>query len=354
MPDCDDLPAGVPVPSACRPVRVQVNGQLPVDPPGEIVHDWVRDGWAPFTPVTMTADLDQSFTASVEDGRGTLTGDLAHTGGAAPNRGSLRVAYLRAGTRWRNGEVQSVVWGPVGWNGNNAQQGHLHGVRRIGPDLWEGIMVWSSVVFGGDYRTLHCRAVRFTGSGLSQSGGDAATQDDLAAIDRQARVIGRQRVLGDVVILTFTPSGHLQHLVPGDTVNLSSIPGITGENGRPVVEIDARGRLQSTTTATGDVTFAGVNAGAITPASDQKRYVPHVLATRVRGATPEVATVEVMRWRLEDDKPDWGDPRVLRLDVTPNDVVPEIPAGPGAHGLFGGHFHGQSQGQWGEVRFRRW
>lgn len=320
----------------------------------EVTHVWDRDGWDPFTASTMTEDGDQSFDQTVVNGRGVLTGVEDLIEGPPAVGGSLRVAYLREGTLWTDSEITSVVWSPTGWDGTNAQQGHLHRIREISPGTYEAIMIWTSVVFGGNYRTLHCTAVRWDGTSLPQGGGDAASAADSDYIDRQVRVVGRQRVLSTVAILTFTPPGYLRHLEAGDLVDLADITGgISDETDVAVDDVDDRGRLQCTTVESGDVTFGAVNSGSITPASDQKRWTPQAMSTRVEGGDEDSLTVAIKRWRPEEPEPDWSDARVRHASVATDVDVPELPVGPGLCGLFGGHFYDQSTGSWGDVRFRR-
>ena len=320
---------------------------------GVIAHDWDRDGWAPFQPVVITADGSQQLDLDVDDARGVVTGP-------GPE-GSHRVALLRQGTLWRDAEVRSVVWGPLGdWAGNNAQQGHLHRVRQIGPTLWEGIAVWTSVVFGGDYRYLHVASVRWDGTTLWQSSNDGGAGDrDARWIDRRLQLVSKDRFSAFGLVFTrlgVTPS-HGYGLAAGTTVNIDADDDTYDAAEVPVQGFDVpAGFVQvqygpepaPLTVARGHVTPAGAHS--------QRRWCPFGMATRVRGGTSGAVVVEIKRWRAGwDPEPGWDDPRVMRATVTPDSGgnVPEMALGPGLHGLWAAHFHDGSSGAWGPVTFTR-
>jgi hypothetical protein len=319
---------------------------------GLVEHDWSRDGWEPLTPVVMSADGAQVFEASVVDGRGVVTGTQAGNGG-------LRVAYLRSGTDWRDGEVRSLVYGPTAdWDGSNAQQGHLHRVRQVSSGLWEGIAVWTTVVGGFRYDFLHCNAVRFDGTTLSQgTGAPGFGATDASSFERRVVVNRANRVDAfDVVQFRHCLPTHLYGLADGDLVsvtgmveaslNLSNV-AVSGVN-------RSTGFFQAASATAGDLTDEAAGGTVLHAGVDvNRRYCPFWLATRAVGGTGSSVTVEAKRWRPEDPEPDWGDARVLRGTITPSVGVPALPNGAGLHGLWNAHYHDGSGGAWGDLRFRR-
>jgi hypothetical protein len=325
---------------------------------GVITHNWNQDGWTPFTPVIINTDGSQSFTQSVSSGRGVLTA-------TQPTGGSLRMAYLRNDTNWVDSEIRSVIWGPTGWNGTNAQQGHLHRVRERSPGQWEAIMIWTSVVFGGDYSFMHAATIRFDGTTLLQSGNNGSFgAADASYIDRSVRVAGHLRFTGFGLWFneyTVVQPERLRYLASSDIITVASMSDATfNETNIAVngVSVDTAVVQVIEPTTTSAVAYTADGAGSITPSStsSQKRWTPFVLATRVIGGATSSVPVEVKRWRLGDSEPDWGDPRVRRGTVIPDSApveVPEMALGPGLCGLFGAHFLNGSSGAWGDATFRQ-
>lgn len=233
------------------------------------VHSWTDEGWSPFTPVTMTDDAGQVFATTVVTGTGVITGTQAA-------HGNHRVAYLRDCTDWVDSEVTSLVYGPVGWNNGGAQQGHLHGVREISPGVWEAIAVWTAVV-GGGYELLNVRGVRWDGTTLLQSSGDAATSADQSYIDRALRLWGRQRFqFGSWINEYHALPPHLWGLSVGDLVTTTAVSG-TGfnETAQPVTNVDRTGGIVQLVdpSDTGAVAFAITPGGLMAPGGvhSQKR-----------------------------------------------------------------------------------
>lgn len=323
---------------------------------GLVAHNWQQDGWTPFTVVTMTADGAQSFTQSVNNGRGRLTS-------TQPANGSHRVAYLRQGTEWADSEMRSIFWGPVGvWAGNNAQQGHIHRVREISPGLYEGIMMWTSVVSGGDYAYMHVKGVRFNGTTLAQSGGGDVPfslfgSQDSSYIDRAVRVVGHLRFTGFGLWFneyTVAQPERLRFLAASNIVTIESMADSTfNETDIAMNGVDVNTAIVQVIepTTTSAVSYTGDGSGRIRPSgtSLQKRWTPFVLATRVIGGTAAEVPVELKRWRLGDPEPDWGDARVQRGTVTSDADVPELALGAGSCALFGAHFYNGSAGEWGDI-----
>jgi hypothetical protein len=323
-------------------------------PDSGVKHNWNQDGWTPFTAVTITADGAQSFTQSVSTGQGVLTGAVAGSG-------SLRRAYLYPGTNWADSEMTSVIWGPTGWSGTNAQQGHIHRVREISAGTWEGIAIWTSVVFGGDYSFLHCAGVRWDGTSLLQSSNDSSFgASDATYIDRGMRVVGHRRFSFGSWINEYTVAQpeRLNFLTTSDIVTIASLSDATfNETNRTIAGVTVNNATlavidSSDTTA---VSYTVDGAGDIKPSStsSQKRWTPFVMTTRVIGGTTSSVPVEVKRWRLGDPEPDWGDARVRRGTVTSNGSVTSIALGPGQCALWGAHFHTSSSGAWGDLSFRK-
>jgi hypothetical protein len=319
---------------------------------GVIDHDWDLNGWAPFTPVTITEDAATSVTQSVVGGKGVLTG--VGVGGGD------RIAYLRQGTEWLDSEITSLIIGPTGWVGNNAQQGHLHRIRPISPGstTYEAIAVWTAV-FGGGYNLLNTQNVRFDGTSLLQGGGPGASSADAGYIDRTARTLAflRFQFINWINEYTLQNSALLSHLIAGDTVT------VTGQSNSTFNETNVA-VLGPANTATGNLqvqdpvdtgavglTFSG---GSIVPTSNEKKYCPYWLSTRVRGGSAASVTGQWKRWRLGEAEPPWSDPRVQSFTCVP-DV--DIPAGPPAKagfcGLWNAHVSNGSTTQWGPCRFTK-
>ena len=316
----------------------------------QIVHDWSLHGWAPWDEVVITRHGTQRFDKSVSGGRGVVSGP-----GPENNH---RVALLRQGTLWRDAEVRSVVWGPTGaWNGNNAQQGHLHRVRQIGPNLWEGIAVWTSVAFGFDMGYLHCASVRWNGTTLWQSSNDGGMgTNDNAWIDRRLPLVSASRF--EAFGLVFTRLGilppHGYGIRPGTVVTVDSEDDSYDAVNVPIQGVDPAGFIQlQYGSAAAPLTVA---RGHVTPSGpdQQKRWCPFGFATRVRGGTAGSVLVEAKRWRYGwEPEPGWDDPRVMRTNVIPDQGgnVPTMATQPGAHGLWAAHFYNGSGGAWGPVSF---
>jgi hypothetical protein len=322
------------------------------------VHDWALHGTDDFTPVVISADDPQVFSLTAVTGTGTVTGTVA-------GNGNHREAYVHSCPEVADGEMVSLILGPTGWNAGGAQQGHIHRVREISPGLWEGIAVWTAVV-GGGYELINTRGVRWDGTTLFQSGGDVASSGDTGFLDRSVRVYARER-------FQFGAWFNRYHTMPrnsygqigqwglavGDLVTITAVSG-TGfnETNVAVQEVNTTtGYVQVQDPAdTGAVAYAVSPDGLITPSStsNQKRWTPYWLATRVVGGSASAATVEWMRWRYEDGPvgPPWSDPRVQRRAIASNGSVPELATLPGRFALWGAHFHDGSAGSWGPVSMR--
>jgi|GEM_PF-2967326 len=322
---------------------------------GLILHDWVRHGWTDFTSQTITADGSQSFTQSVSSGRGVLTPTQAADG-------SHRVAYLRNGTNWADSEIRSVIWGPTAdWNGVNAQQGHIHRVREVTTGVYEGIAIWTSVVFGGDYSFLHVAGVRFNGTTLWQSGSESGnfSSTDSVYIDRRARIIARDRIQFGSGINRYqiADANRFEHMVVGDIVTTENDADSTFNKSNTAIGIlDINGGSVQLVVSDNDTVAWGLSGvtAQITPSGvdSQKRWTPFVMATRVVGGDANTVPVEVKRWRLGEPEPDWSDKRVRRGNTLSNGNVPSLALGPGSCALWGAHFHASNGGAWGNISFR--
>ena len=331
----------------------------PPAPAGAAVveHAWERHGWDGWDEVTITEHGSQVVDRSIDGARGVVTGP-------GPE-GALRVALLRRGTEWRDGEVRSIIHGPTPgtWTGNNAQQGHLHRVRPIGDGWWEGIAVWTSVVFGRGYEYLHVASVRWDGTTLLQSSNDGGAGDrDVAWIDRRLQLVTKDRIdfAGFPITRLGVVPSHGYGLAAGTLVAVDADDDTFDTASVEVQGFDApAGFVQaiygptpvtpvSLTTARGHVTPAGAHS--------QRRWCPFGLATRVVGGDDQAVTVEIKRWRAGwDPEPGWDDPRVMRATVTPDGGgnVPEMALGPGLHGLWVAHLHGGSSAAFGPVTFHQ-
>jgi len=324
-----------------------------IDAPGAalgIVHEWDIDGWAPFTPVTISADGSQAFSTTVVAGKGVITG-------TQPTGGSLRRAYLREGTLWADSEITSLIYGPGAGFNSDAQQGHLHRVREISPGVWEAIAAWTAVL-GGGYETLNTRGVRFNGTTLFQSGGDAAVSSDTPAFERRLQIMTKERITAFGLFfnnLGVTPS-HLWGLTTGDVVTVDSSDATMDATAEALNgATPGDGIIQMAELTTLATSALAVDRGTVLPsgASFQKRFCPYWLTTRVRGGSASALTLEAKRWRPEDPEPDWGDPRVLRRSITTSVDVPALALGPGLCGLWGAHFINGTTGTYGGATFRQ-
>lgn len=342
---------------------LNVDGELTVglERVGQAVtHDWATSSTTGWSPVTVSASGTQSFTAtaSATTGRFTVTGTVA-------GNVNHRVAYLRDHTSWRDGEVHSVIYGPTAdWDGTNAQQGHVHRVRRLSTGSWEAITIWTTIVGGSDYGYLHANAMRWDGTTLLQgTGADSFFgpfgYGDASYIDHALAVTARERTNPFFFNNNFRVlRPELITVAADDLVAITAFVNTTyNEASIAVNAVDLTNGIVTViepTTAATDA-YAIVNAGLITPTGvdSQKRYCPFHLATRVVGGTASSVTAEAKRWRLDEQEPDWGDARVQRGAITTSGSVSSLPISAGLHGLWSGHFHDSSGGAWGPVTMRR-
>jgi hypothetical protein len=322
--------------------------QSSVDSAIGVVHDWDLNGWTPFTEVVITADGSQDFTKTVDAGAGKVAGTLA-------GNGNHREAHMLAGTDWVDSEMTSLIFSPVGWVSGGAQQGHIHRMREVSPGLWEGIAVWTGV-FGTDYRGLNIRGVRFDGTTLLQSGGDAATGADSDYLDRRMLVRATERISFGSMIQQYrvVDADKLLHMAVGDIVDAESfVDSSFNQTDVAIGGIDhTTGNISITDPESGPVVgLTAVYNGRITPDSTngQKRWTPYWMTTRVRGTSTASQIVEVKRWKPEDREPDWGDPRVLRRTILSNANVPDLAIGQGHCALWIAHFISTSSGKFGKV-----
>lgn len=319
--------------------------QTPIeDAHGQVWHNWATDGWDQFDAVTITVSGAQQFVTTAPTGTGLVIGSQA-------GDGNHRVAYLRRGTEGIDQEVTTLILPPVGFIATNAQCGHLHRVRQYAPGRWEGIAIWTAVV-GGGYNLINTRGVRWDGVTLFQSDGDAASSADAGFIDRSVRVWARQRFqFGTWVYqLDVTPT-HAWGLAINDRINVTSVSGAPDETNIPVGNVDTiGGSVQATPATTGALAWSPTPAGTVTPASDQKRYAPFWLRSRVTGRSETSQVVEWMRWRLGEAMPDWSDPRVQRRTITANANVPALAVSEGRAALWAAHMTAGSGVRFGDLK----
>lgn len=319
-----------------------------------ITHDWSLDSWGDFEPITITEDGDQEFDLSVVNGKGHIQGDSSG--------GNLRVAYTHLGTDgWLDSEIRSVIWGPTEpWVGNNAQQGHIHRVREVSPGNYEGIAFWTSVVFGANYSFIHVNAIRFDGTTLLQGDGSEvnAGTSDSDWIDRDVMIEGRDHINAFTATrVRYTPRSNFQYVTNEDTVSTIDMDDsdLNVEDADVATNDISRGQIAIINNEpNGDIPWSIAQWDSRvrpTGGSLNKRWVPYVLATRVRGGSSSEIPVEYKRWRLEDPEPDWGDPRVRRGTVQTNDNIPDLPVEGGRCALWGAHFYDGSGGEFGDITF---
>lgn len=314
-----------------------------------IKHRWDVDGWDVFTPVTITSDAGtDSFDTIAVTGTGIVSN---------PNSDSnVRVAYLREGTEtFVDSEMEALFLAPPnGWGGTNVQQGLMARVREIGGGVWEGIAVWTSIVFGGTMANLHCKSVRFNGGTvLNQSGnaGEAAdpSATDSAYIDRTLGIVTKERTTGFGLFFNnhACVPNHLYGIVSGDIVTIDSSDATMDETGATVNSANpSTGRVQVIEGTTLSTSALAADQGTVRPSgvSEMKRWAPFWMAVRCIGDT-----VYIMRWRPEEYKPSWSNPRVRRVVLAPDADVPSIASGPGANALWAAHFFDGSSGGWGDF-----
>lgn len=297
------------------------------------------------------------------DNVGSDVGPSSVSGTLTAGAGNFRTVSLHPLTDWADCEFTSLIWPPSQWTGNNSQMGHAHRVREISPGVWEAINIWTSVVFGGDYRTLHVAATRFDGEVSLQSATENDTgsgSGDSVFIDRRAAVVAHQRFDfgGPInvyrVDLTFRLADHLE---TGDLVTIDEMDDSTFNlTEEPVANVADYRTLQLNDPVTStDEPWTVDFSGRVVPAGvdSQKRWTPYFLSTRVVGGDSSRVPVEIKRWRLGDAEPSWGDERVRRIDVVPNGNVPSMPVGPGRHGILDAHVHSSTSQRWGDLRFRK-
>lgn len=328
---------------------------------GVIVHDWNRDGWSAFTSETISLGdlaLTTPWTQSVVNNRGRLTAISGST-----QQGGMRVAYLRAGTSWRDSEITSVFHAPSYWSTNNAQIGHMHRIQPIaGSTFWMAIAIWTSVVFGGDYGFLHAAVARFGPQsyvtvhlGPSSSLGTSNAE----YLDRTQTVLSVNRFdfLGAKFNQYFVGGGNALELPDSTTVSFSGFADATFNLTTSNVTIEPNlgliqaGHPTATTTAAAQATTGQVRPAG---ASAQLRWAPYYLSTRVVGGSATSINVQIKRWRPDEGEVPWSSVRSMSVTLTTsNPLIPTVPTEAGYCGLWGAHVYDGTFVEWGDMRFRR-
>lgn len=324
---------------------------------GVVEHNWGRHTWSDLTIMVRTPDAGATWVRTVENGKGVVTATQASGGGG------LRTVASHPDTSWADGEIRSLILPPSKWIGDNTQMGHSHRLREISPGLWEAINIWTSVVFGGDYGTLHVAAVRNDGTNPTlQSATANDTGNESISIDQRSRIRAHRRLLFGSYISQYrvdTSRGLLNNLADGDIVTIAELADTTFNETNIAISGTPNGVDQvvqvidpADTTTPG---WAAALEGHVTPSSTSamKRWAPFYMATRVIGGTTSSVPVEIKRWRKDEPEPSWNDRRVRRVDVVPNANVPAMPLGPGLHGILDAHLHSDTSQYWGDLRFRK-
>lgn len=324
---------------------------------GVVEHNWGRHTWADFQVIVRTPDPDADWERTVEDGKGVVTA-VQPSGGDG-----LRTVAARSGTSWVDAEIRSLILPPSKWTGANTQMGHSHRLREISPGVHEAINIWTSIVFGGDYGTLHIAAVRNDGINPTlQSDTANDTGSEAASIDRRSAVRAHTRFSfgSDFNVYRITPNrGLLDTLAAGDVVTIADLDDSTFNETDIALDstpdrLAEQVRVIDPSEST-PVDWTDDFGGHITPSgtSAQKRWAPFYMATRVVGGSSSSVPVEIKRWRKGEPEPGWDDARVRRVDVVPNANVPAMPLGPGLHGVLDAHLHDDTSQYWGDLHFRR-
>lgn len=340
---------------ATRSVSVIQGGPMgpagPVGPPGppgsgiaqEVVHDWLTDGWTPFTELLINPDVGSTpadQTLSVVNDRGRVTN--THTSG------SKRVAYIRDDTEWLDSEVCSLWWGgnvfdSTGTNPALPQCGHFHRGYTDIDGYWRAIVVTNNI-FLSDNNVVNANVWNIdpTEAPIDQLDlgalGTSKTYNE-RQLQRGLRISGVKRIsFGSSINEYFVTPSNLHGIDTATPVVITTELDATFANATAAVLSGANlGSVQQVDPETGPALAAKFENGTIVPTTASgRRYWPYWVKSRLTGSV-----LRVKVWRLYDAEPDWGSDHVFTANFgagQANDPSPaRYPNLPGFCGLLGNH-----------------
>lgn len=334
--------SGTEVPSVYWPFA-----ERQADDDAVIEHDWDRDGWDVFRPVTVNTDDAQTFTTSVVAGRGRVTGNLA-------NEGNLRRFYLREGTRWPDSDITSLWWGPdrfsTGGTTNRPQMGHVHGAAVGDDGLLRGAVLWFNIFGGPNPEALLANTWEGDLSATLRQGTQSPVFSgggSLNAVGRTPLVVQASRYTfgGTFIDLRVTPDWMAEGVVPGSVGDLTGMAA-TGLNGvdytvqgsaSALIRLNASGGALTDATAGG--TWTPDYPWRVFPYWVRSQYVPPVLRFK--------------QWAYGKPEPDWGSAYAWSANLVVGGTATGIAQGNGYAGLVAAHAHDGSYMEWGQARFQR-
>jgi hypothetical protein len=328
---------GTEVPSAYWPFADRQR-----DDDAVIEHDWDRDGWAPFRPVTVNTDGAQQFDTSVVAGRGRVTGSVAGSS-------NMRRFYLRGGTRWPDSDITSTWWGPSTFDVIRPQMGHVHGAR-VGEDgRLRGAVVWFNIVGGPNPEALLANTWEGTLTSTLRQG----TQDPVFVAGGSAEAVGRSPLVvwanrfvfgGTFLDLRVTPDWMADGLVAGSVGDLTGMAA-TGLNGVDYsVQGGASGLIRLN--ASGPALTDNVAGGTWTP-DYPGRVFPYNVRSQWR---PPV--LRFKQWPYGRPEPDWGGRFTWSVNLVLGGTATGVPDD-GYAGLVAAHAHTGAYAEWGRTLFQR-
>lgn len=309
-----------------------------------VEHSWARDGWDPFTTVVATADGDQQFVATVEAGRGRVTG-------TEPGDGNHRVFYLHPGTDWERARITAVWWGPSTWEDsptNRPQIGFVFGAQETSPGRWVALVCWYNIVAALDPSGLVINGWDVDGTDLTL--GDGGGAGGLINVNRTGVVLRAEHLSfgAELSVMRVAPSW-AAIIDEGTPVTVEEMADSEYDVADADVSQAAPADINVTVPldAAPTIPIDQIAGGIMTPAS------PWIATPYVVCAERDGPTIRVTQWAYGAARPEPGDTyRWDEVTVTQG-AMSAFPTGPGLHGLMIGHCHDGSWAEVGDIRFER-
>jgi hypothetical protein len=334
-------------------------GEITIDHNPELIdHDWKIDGWAPFTEHIVNDDASSaaSQTTSVVNNRGRITNSAA--------AGSLRKAYMRAGTEWMDSEVQTLMYGADvfnsgGTNPATPQGGHFHRAYVDVDGYWRAIVVTNNI-FATDVNVINANVWNSdpTESDVNRldlgTNGGAKTHG-AEQLQRSARIVGVNRFIFGVSINEYyVQPGNANGIQVGEmcvvdalldsTFDIATAQAVTARN---------VGALQFQDLEGGAAVTHKFEGGTIIPTQEgARRWWPYWIKSRLVGSK-----LAVKAWRYVDPEPDWADSSAVNNYDFAGANVPSpgarYPDEPGLCGVIGAHIRNTRYFEYGRFIARK-
>jgi len=318
-------------------------------------HNWVRDGWGPWSEVVVSASGSATSAYTVTPlGRGRITGQANGTDG---NR---RTWMLRRGTTWVDSEVCSLWWGGSIWQSGagtpNAtpQMGHVHRAQLGADGRWRGVVITNNIFLS-------------TADTVNQNVWETEAEALFLGAQGGSKVFPVGRTLGVLGVSRFqfvdwfnnyqvTPS-HLWGLQVGDLVTIDVGDATFDTTSTAVSGVNAnQGTVNLVEDSATEAVDFKIETGTMAP-EPHKRFWPYWVRSELRG---DILRVKV--WRYGETEPDWGSSTNVKIvDFTVEDAEPgqggrpepdaTMPTGPGACGLVGAHLRSSAWMEYGSTTF---